>query len=219
LRFQRVKPPIPISPPKRATVADSGEPAVKERIVAAARRHFLALGFRNITMDDLARELGVSKKTLYTYFESKTALLREVVMAKIAHIQEDMARVIDDPAATFPQKLQTLLTCQQNHFGELKPPFLRDVQRDAPEIFDLVEERRAQIIPEFFGRLFEEGRRIGMIRKDLPAELMIRVLLAGAQAILDPRKLADSELPPNELYAALLHMILEGVLTERGRLK
>ncbi len=209
-----------LSPPisSTQTAADPGD-AVKERIVAAARLHFLALGFRNITMDDLARELGVSKKTLYAHFESKAALLREVVSSKIAHIRADMGRVIDDPTASFPVKLQTLLACQQNHFAELKPPFLRDVQRDAPEIFDLVEERRAQIIPEFFGRLFEEGRRIGMIRKDIPSDLMIRVLLAGAQAILDPRKLADSDLPPNELYSALLHMIMEGVLTERGRAK
>ncbi|MGN6719163.1 MAG: helix-turn-helix domain-containing protein, partial [Candidatus Binatia bacterium] len=48
---------------------------IAERIVSAARAHFFAHGFRSVTMDDLAAELGMSKKTLYAQFPSKTELL------------------------------------------------------------------------------------------------------------------------------------------------
>ena len=51
------------------------EGATRARILAAAREHFFAHGFRRVTMDDLAQELGMSKKTLYAHFPSKTALL------------------------------------------------------------------------------------------------------------------------------------------------
>jgi len=49
--------------------------AARRRILAGARRHFFANGFRRVTMDDLAAELGMSKKTLYAHFPSKQHLL------------------------------------------------------------------------------------------------------------------------------------------------
>ena len=48
-----------------------------ERIVAGARKHFFVHGFWSVTMDDLANELAISKKTLYTRFQSKAALLED----------------------------------------------------------------------------------------------------------------------------------------------
>ncbi|HKA32612.1 MAG TPA: helix-turn-helix domain-containing protein, partial [Candidatus Binatia bacterium] len=58
---------------RRNSAGRGGQSAA--RIVAAARRHFLAHGFRHVTMDDLAAELGASKKTLYASFPSKEALI------------------------------------------------------------------------------------------------------------------------------------------------
>jgi len=60
---------------KRARAGDSN----RQRIVEAARTHFFSHGFRRVTMDDLAAELAISKKTLYAYFPSKTALLEDVL--------------------------------------------------------------------------------------------------------------------------------------------
>src|SRR5438105_15828859 len=64
-----------------------------QRIVTAARRHFFAHGFRSVTMDDLAEELGMSKKTLYAFFPSKDALLRSVLLDKFRSVELDLDRV------------------------------------------------------------------------------------------------------------------------------
>ena len=57
-----------------------------ERITAAARGHFLRHGFRAVTMDDLAAEMGVSKKTLYVHFPTKGELLKAVVLQKVGEL-------------------------------------------------------------------------------------------------------------------------------------
>src|SRR5260370_39973034 len=61
--------------------------SIRQLIVEAARAHFFSHGFRSVTMDDLADELGISKKTLYTHFPSKIALLEAVLADKFASVE------------------------------------------------------------------------------------------------------------------------------------
>jgi AcrR family transcriptional regulator len=67
------------------------EAALSSRIIAAARRHFFAHGFRAVTTDDLAAELAISKKTLYVLFPSKEALLEAVVLEKFDSVDAEVA--------------------------------------------------------------------------------------------------------------------------------
>ena len=67
--------------------------ASRQRIVEAARAHFFSHGFRSVTMDDLAEELGVSKKTLYSHFPSKIALLEAVLADKFASLEANLEEI------------------------------------------------------------------------------------------------------------------------------
>lgn len=189
------------------------------RIVAAARRHFLAQGFRRVTMDDLAAELGMSKKTLYACFPSKTALVEAVLLAKFRAIEADVEGIMTEHAADFPMALHRLFTALQRQTEEIQPPFLRDLQREAPELFQVVETRRRGLIRRTFGKLFTEGRRAGMIRKDVPVNLVVEILLGATQAVVSPAKLTELGLTAKAGLAAVLKVVLQGVTTPKGRVK
>jgi len=208
-----------IKPLNRAQSEDAPLSPTAQRIVSAARGHFFAHGFRNVTMDDLAGELGMSKKTLYAEFSSKNALLRAVMLAKFHSVETDldavMARCSDDALVA----LEELLACMQRHTEEIQPPFVRDIRREAPEFFHLVEERRREVIQRYFGRIFEEGRRAGIMRKDISTELIVEILLAAVQAIMNPAKMEELDLAPKSGYAAIISVILDGVMTKKVRQK
>src|SRR5437588_7649843 len=104
------QPSKPLS--RRATSGPLGGPTA-QRILAAARAHFFAHGFRSVTMDDLATELGMSKKTLYAEFPSKTALLRAVLLDKFASVEKDLAAVIGRGSRDATAGLQELLAGMQ----------------------------------------------------------------------------------------------------------
>ena len=200
--------------------ASREEPAdhpAAERIVAAARRHFFAHGFRSVTMDDLAEELGMSKKTLYGAFPSKLDLLRAVLLEKFRNVESDLDQVTSAASTDVLGALHQLLACMQRHAGEIQPPFVRDIRREAPEFFKLVENRRRRIIQRYFGKIFEEGRRAGIIRKDIPTRLMIEMLVGVTEAIMNPPKMAELELTPKAGYLSVVTVMLEGLLTEKGR--
>jgi AcrR family transcriptional regulator len=190
-----------------------------QRIVAAARRHFFSHGFRSVTMDDLAEELGMSKKTLYAAFPSKLDLLRSVLLDKFRSVEEDLDRVTSAASTNVLGALQALLACMQQHTGEIQPPFVRDIRRETPDFFALVEERRRRIIQRYFGKIFEEGRRGGIVRKDIPTPLMIEILVGATEAIMNPPKMAELGLTPKSGYSSVISVILEGLLTEKGRSK
>jgi AcrR family transcriptional regulator len=192
---------------------------IAERIVLAARAHFFAHGFRSVTMDDLAAELGMSKKTLYAQFPSKTELLKAVLLAKFRSIETDLDAVMACSAKDASAALHQLLACMQRHTEEIQPPFVRDIRRESPELFELVEERRRDLIQRYFGRIFDQGRRAGIIRKDISSELIVEILLGAVQAVMNPAKIEHLGLEPKTGYGAIVSVILNGAMTEKGRSK
>ncbi|MBA3651825.1 MAG: TetR/AcrR family transcriptional regulator [Chthoniobacterales bacterium] len=198
--------------PRSRSAAGRRSPA--RRILEEARIHFFKHGFRNVTMDDLAAELGVSKKTLYAHYPSKDALLEAVLDAKYGSIRATLEQAAAQRAAHFPEALHALLSSLRGELDELQPAFLRDM-RKAPEIFKQLEQRRARLIRHHFGRLFRQGQRDGHVRRDLSAQLMIETLLASIQAIMNPAKLCELEMAPRTAFTGLIDLLLHGAVVRR----
>jgi AcrR family transcriptional regulator len=192
--------------------AASDADAVRQRILAAARRQFLSQGFRRVTMDELARELGMSKKTLYAQFASKRALLDAIVDQKFRGVATELAAITAEPAASFAGALRRVMLCLQHQLEEIKPPFMRDVQRECPDLFQTVEIRRRELIERHLGALLAKGRREGLVRKDVPLSLMMEILLAAVHAIANPPRLLELGLTPKQGMTAILSVVLEGAL-------
>src|ERR1700729_647044 len=97
---------LPIESP---TASHAGGEAARRRILAGARRHFFTHGFRSVTMDDLAAELAMSKKTFYAHFPSKMALLQAVMCDKMNTVEADLERVTAETGGGFSARLHALL--------------------------------------------------------------------------------------------------------------
>ncbi|HEX3618765.1 MAG TPA: TetR/AcrR family transcriptional regulator [Candidatus Udaeobacter sp.] len=203
--------------PKKAPPRNRKNEFGQQRIVEAARAHFFCHGFRSVTMDELAEELGISKKTLYAHFPGKIELLEAVLADKFAGVEAKLNEIARAHPHDFSAALHELLANMQRELDEIKPPFVRDMRLKAPHVFKVIERRRAALIERFFGKLFIEGQRSGMVRKDVPAKLTIEILLAIVQAIMNPLKMEELGMTPKEGFAGILKIILEGALTRRGR--
>jgi len=168
-------------------------------------------------MDDLAEELGISKKTLYRHFPGKIDLLEAVLADKFAGVEARLEEVTRAHPHNFAATLHELLAWTQRELDEIKPPFVRDMRQKAPQVFKIIEGRRSALIERFFGRLFTEGQQTGMVRKDVPAKLIIEILLAMVQAIMNPPKMEELGMMPKEGFTGILKIVLRGALTSKGR--
>jgi AcrR family transcriptional regulator len=202
---------------RKRTLIKSRDDNAGVRIIAVARQHFFAHGFRGVTMDDLAGELGMSKKTLYASFPTKTDLLRAVLLDKFCRVEADLQRIAAGFSDDMFDSLHQLLACLQRHTEEIQPPFVRDIRREAPQMFELVQTRRRQIIQTYFGSLLDECRKAGIVRKDISTRLIIEILLGATEAIMNPVRIAELGLTPKAGYSTIINVVFEGVLTEKGR--
>jgi AcrR family transcriptional regulator len=190
--------------------------SIRQRVVEAARAHFFNHGFRSVTMDDLAAELGISKKTLYAHFTGKTELLEAVLSDKFARVSSTLERITRAYPHDFSAALHQLLAGTQHELDEIKPAFVRDMRLKAPHVFKTIERRRAQMIQRYFGKLFADGQRAGRLRRDVPAKLMIEILLGAVQAVMNPPKIDELGLVPKTAFTGIIRIILEGALIRKG---
>ena len=96
---------------------------------------------------------------------------------------------------------------------------MRDVRREAPELFALVQEGRRKLIHRYFEALLDEGRKAGTIRKDIPVRLLIEMLLAAVDAIINPARMEELGLTPRTGFAQIISVFMEGVLVRERRSK
>jgi AcrR family transcriptional regulator len=203
--------------PEKLAVRDAEcRDAVRWRIVEGASSHFFTHGFRGVTMDDLARELGMSKKTLYSRFDTKRQLLDAVIENKFRRLREDFAAVLA-ARRDFPEMLREFLGCVQHHTSAIQPPFVRDMRQEGPEVFQKIERLRRASVGQYSGQLMRLGREAGFIRNDIPAHLIIEILLAAVQALINPARLEELGLTPKSGCALICKVVLEGAIAPAGR--
>ncbi|XHR30054.1 MAG: TetR/AcrR family transcriptional regulator [Chthoniobacteraceae bacterium] len=191
--------------------AIAADPA-RERIVSAARVHYFAAGFRGVTMDDLAAELGMSKKTLYAHFPSKNALLEAVLENKFGEVNADMEEVVRRYRGDFAATLHEMLAVMLRHIDEVHAPFLRDMRRAGPEVFALVDSRRSALFGRYFDYLIREGRKSGLVRKDVPVHFIVEMVISAVRSLVTPAKLAELKMTPKAALSSIVTVILDGVL-------
>jgi len=187
------------------------------RILDAARRAFLAHGFASTTMDELARELGMSKKTLYRSFRSKDAMADSLVSAKMAAVTSGIDTIMADPDAGFSARARRVLDHVMTELSSVSPVFLRDLQRSMPHIYRRIENVRRNVVPELWGRLIREGQAEGLVRDDVDPEFAAELMLHAVQGVLHPETLQRLHVTPKQAFAKTTNLLLAGMLTAAGR--
>jgi AcrR family transcriptional regulator len=187
----------------------------RDRIILLARERFLKDGFSNVTMDELASDLMISKKTFYKNFHSKDELLADVVARVIGEMAMGVGAIIAGDQQ-FLAKLSSLMEFIAKRVGVLGRPFLWDLQRNAPEQWKRVQEfRRTRVVPNFLS-LVDQGVREGYIRKDINPRVLMLAFLGTIEAILVPSVLANEPFSTDEAVRGILKLFFHGLLTNEA---
>lgn len=209
---------MPATTPTVPPPADSA-PATEEqrrRIVRQARPRLFRDGYGALTMDDLAAELGMSKKTLYVHFPSKRDLCRAVIDDVGEEIRADAETLLRDPRLTFLEKLHGFAQGMGERFSRVSPDALADVARLAPDIHRHIEQLRAKNIPYVFGRFIEEGQLAGMVRDDVNPAFAAEFHRHAMQGLMQPAAMRRLGLTPTETIDRAIRLLFGGLLTSAG---
>ena len=196
--------------------SDGEDQALRRRVVALARQRFLAQGFSSVRTEDLAKELGISKKTLYRLFESKNQLVMEVARSLTGDIEEQLQPVFEGDLP-FPAKFQRLLKGIAHNVGSMSGHFLTDLGRHAPEVWAEIDRfRRERILGRLKG-VIDQGIAEGYVHPSVNSELFVTVVYSVAQNVFTPERLMQLGIGPRDVISFVLRLFSLGILSEKGR--
>jgi AcrR family transcriptional regulator len=204
-------------PADRHPSGGSADSDPRSRILAAARAHFLRFGFARCSMDFIASEVGMSKKTVYQHFRSKDELVEAVLGAKITGFRGGIEVIMAQADIEFAERAHRLTAHIVAQMGEVAPVFLRDLERLMPALYARVESVRREILPGVWGRMLEEGIARGHVRGSPPPSFIAEVVLLSVEGLLRPVVLERLNLTPGTVIQGVLSTIFAGILTPAGR--
>lgn len=189
----------------------------RRRIIEAAREKFFRFGFSRVTMDEIALECRVSKKTLYKHFPGKEVLLREVIHGMMKNVGKNVDQIVNDSSLELAERLQRLMVFIGMLIAQFNRPFVQDIRMYAPELWKEVEKFRREKVLQNFGKSLKEGVDKGLFRKDINPDLLLTIYLSAMESLLNPEAISSTPFSAYEIFQGIVRVIFEGMLTDKAK--
>jgi AcrR family transcriptional regulator len=191
--------------------------SARARILEAARAHLFAYGYSALTMDVLAHDLGMSKKTLYVHFPGKDAIITAIIDGIGESIRARMDAVLSNPRLNFSQKLCGVSDVVGSNLAKASPGLLHDLQRFAPQLYQKIDDLRQRNVPYVFGRLIRAGLAEGKVCRDVDPDFAVEFWLQAIRGLVHPAVLDRTQLTPRQTLEKAIHLFFGGLLSAAGR--
>ncbi len=185
--------------------------ALKERILEMAISAFIEHGIRAVKMDDIAQNLGISKRTLYEIYGDKEELLFQC----IKKYDEDNKARLTEYAAQGHNVIDIVLEAYQmkvDQAHKVNPIFYEDIMK-YPKVEQYIKDSHDSTHDKFMN-FMHQGVRDGYFRKEVNYDLIIHLMDAMGGYIMRNKLLR--RYPINELYSNFFLVTLRGLCTDRG---
>lgn len=188
---------------------------MKEKILYTATELFLDLGFKSVTMDDLAHEMGISKKTIYTHFENKTQLIE----ASTFHLFDKICAGIDAICERTPNPIEELYHIKRFvmlHLNNEKSSPQHQLKKYYPKIYESLKWKQFEVMHESVAENLQRGIDQGIFRKNMDVDFVSRMYFNGMSGIKDTKLFPQGEYNMDALMENYLEYHLRAIVTEKG---
>lgn len=145
-----------------------------DRIMQGGDELFLQAGIKSVTMDDIAKHLGMSKKTIYHYFGDKNELVIALVKKKLRDDEYQMQLIIQDSANVIDEMIN-MMKCSEEIFSRINPIVIHDMQKYHPEAWGEFQKFKSNVLIKTLEELLTKGIEQGFIRPDLDVKVLAKM--------------------------------------------
>lgn len=184
-------------------------------ILERASAVYMRFGIKSVTMDDLARELGVSKKTIYKYFDDKSDLVRSIVEMKMEMDTAICMNSLNQSENAVDDLIQ-LSKLIVEHVGNVNPSVFFDLKKYHPEAWQLMEDHRWGFVLNTIISNVKQGITEELYRKNLNPEVVGRLYVASIDNIFNPDIFPWPKFTFQEVYSEMIRFHIKGLVNENG---
>ncbi len=189
---------------------------IKDRILNHAQQLFMRNGIKSVSMDDIAADMGMSKKTLYKWFENKDQIVQASTTRHLTGTQCNCTAMMQ-AATSAIDELFRMMEWTKQEFGNVHPSIFYDLQKFHPGTWQLWQAHKNEFILTQIVQNLHRGIAEGLFRADLDVDVIARLRLAQIEMQFDsdlypPRQFGHHE----RVSQALLEHFMLGVATIKG---
>lgn len=188
----------------------------KQEIIEKARELYYQYGIRSVTMDDVVKELGISKKTLYQYFEDKSTLVAEVLKCDKDLKMKEFSEVKTNISNAMEEMLQ-FYNLQQKMIKENNPSFRYDLKKYYPKIHNEFMEKKRKVIYESVVGNLKRGKKEGLYRIDIDEEIIAGLNLMRIEALINTGIFSNDEMMMPHFFTEMFKYHMYGIVNDNGR--
>jgi len=187
----------------------------KHKILIFASEKFFREGFNKVSMDELAKEMKISKKTIYKYFSSKNEIIAASVETLQFNLRRRLEQIIRQDSSSINKLIQISSTLLNIAF-KVSDTWLSDLRSYSPELWDNIEEFRTKTFMRVFGGILDQGKKERLI-VDRPNIIVLTVMFGGVRSVINPDFLLNNKFSATEAGKICLDIVISGILTEEGK--
>ena len=188
---------------------------VKQQILKRAMDLFMRYGIKSVTMDDLSRQLGISKKTLYQYVSNKNDLITQIFMQKVEHEKKIMAEIRENSTDAIDEILK-IAAYVIDELRELSPTTVYDLQKYYQEAWKQMESLHQKHIYAIIRENLQWGMKQGFYRENLNPDIIAKLYVGKTSLVVDEELFPTREYNMSDLFREYIYYHIHGIASPKG---
>ncbi len=187
----------------------------KREFLFQALAVYMRFGIKSITMDEMARQLGISKKTIYTYVKDKNDLVMQCVQLSL----DDEACQVKDIASQSNNAIDEVFNVGEmaaKHLREVHPSIFFDMEKYHPDAFQIMKKSRNKLIMDSVMSNLKKGKKQGLYRENIDEEIIAVMYVAFIDALFNGDVFPTSKYPFIKVYNEYFKYHIRGIASDKG---
>ncbi len=176
---------------------------------------FKKYGVKSYTMDDVAKELGMSKKTIYQFVENKAELVKLTMEQYLAEERTQLEAILKTSKNSVDEMIQ-MVVYFFNQVREFNPSALNDLQKYYPETWAIYNEYRFDFMLRMLTKNMEDGIEQGLYRNDLNSNTIAKIYIGTIDVLINQQFFPIKKYVFIDTYKEYLNYHLRGIVSAKG---
>lgn len=187
----------------------------REKIIQLSKNKFFEEGFHKVSIDELAKEFRVSKKTIYKHFPTKEKLVFSVIHG---HLNETSGKILKimDSKQNIIRKLIAVFETVHNAYKATSKKLLTDIQNHNPKLWEYIDDFRRDKLYYVMSEAIKQGKK-NKLFVDADPDIILQIFTGAIRAVINPEFLVDHSISSREAFFTTTELLLNGILTNKGK--
>lgn len=188
---------------------------MQEEIIEQIEEKLFKEGFYKTTMDEVAADLGMSKKTIYKFFPSKEDLVNAIAKRFMNKMRNKILPALNSDKNAI-EKLGELIKILASASERITPKRLDEIRKHFPSLWNEIDKFRTKMMFENITRVIDQGKAEGLF-VDYPTTIVMNVLVNSVRNIVNPEFILNHSYSIIEAAQYTFRIIIGGIVTEKGK--